>query len=399
MAAESVHVIYGAIAANVAIAVTKFIAAAASGSSAMLSEAVHSTVDTCNGVLLLVGLRLSRRPASDEHPFGYGRELYFWSLIVAVLIFGLGGGVSQYQGVLRVLEPEPEPLNDPNWNYVVLAGAAAFEGASIGIALVQFRKEKGSRPFWRALHASKDPSTCTVLAEDSAALLGVAIAAAGVYASHRLEDPMFDAVASMLSGALLVIVAALLIYESRGLLIGEGLHPQTLQQIAALVDRQPLLRRHSPPLSMYLGAEEVLLVMDVEFDASASAEDVAEPSRRSKPRSAIPSQRSVASISKVEAPPERGIARPVGIAAGTRVLQVAARPARARGRVCGQESRLPLGAQPTVGTAGRSQAGADDVENRRRPGYGDQVVRGRQAQGRGLRRLSADTRTPDARAR
>lgn len=271
--AESVRVVYGAIAANIAIAVTKFIAAGASGSAAMLSEAVHSTVDTCNGILLLVGLKLSKRPASDVHPFGHGRELYFWSLIVAVLIFGLGGGISMYEGVLHLLEPEP--LRDPTWNYVVLAAAAVFEGASLAIALVQFRKERGGRPFWRALHASKDPSTYTVLAEDSAALLGLAIAAVGVWASHRFEQPLFDAAASVLIGVLLAAVAILLIYESRGLLIGEGLSPLILREIIALVTQQPLVRRSSRPLSTYLGADEVLLVMDVEFEPGSDAEAIA----------------------------------------------------------------------------------------------------------------------------
>ncbi|MEO8123433.1 MAG: cation diffusion facilitator family transporter [Burkholderiales bacterium] len=270
--AESARVVYGAIAANVAIAVTKFIAAGASGSSAMLSEAVHSLVDTCNGVLLLVGMKLSKRPASDEHPFGHGKELYFWSLIVAVLIFGLGGGISMYEGVQHMLEPEP--LKDPTWNYVVLAAAAVFEGASLGIALLQFRKERGTRPFWRALHTSKDPTTYTVLAEDSAALLGLAIAAAGVWASHRFEQPLFDGAASVLIGVLLATVAALLIYESRGLLIGEGLSPQTLRAIVTLVNRQPLIRGVSRPLSMYIGADEVLLVMDVEFDTGANADAI-----------------------------------------------------------------------------------------------------------------------------
>ncbi len=270
--AESPRAIYGAITANVAIAVTKFTVAGISGSSAMLSEAVHSTVDTCNGVLLLIGLKLSRRPASAQHPFGHGKELYFWSLIVAVLIFGLGGGISLYEGVLHVLEPQP--LSDPMWNYIVLAAAAVFEGASFYIALRQFRKESGKRRFWRALHASKDPSVYTVLAEDGAALLGLAIAAAGVYASHALALPVLDGVASILIGLLLAAVAALLIYESRGLLIGEGVRAQTVREIVQMANAHRLVRRTAAPLTMYIGADEVLLTMDVEFDRGASAEEV-----------------------------------------------------------------------------------------------------------------------------
>ncbi len=157
--------------------------------------------------------------------------MYFWSLIVAVLIFGLGGGVSFYEGFQHI--QQPEPIRDPTWNYVVLAAAALFEGTSFGIALNQFKKEVGARPFWRALHASKDPTTYTVLAEDSAALLGLAIAAAGIYLSHRLEMPELDGVASLVIGLLLAGVAVLLIRESRGLLIGEGVRPETARAIRA----------------------------------------------------------------------------------------------------------------------------------------------------------------------
>ena len=270
---ESPRAVYGAIAANTAIAVTKFVVAGITSSSAMLSEAVHSTVDTCNGVLLLVGLKLSKRPATAEHPFGHGKELYFWSLIVAVLIFGLGGGISFYEGVVHVLDPEP--LTDPMWNYIVLGAAAVFEGGSLALALTQFQRERGERPFWRALHASKDPSTYTVIAEDSAALLGLAIAAAGIYASHRLQMPVLDGVASILIGVLLAGVAALLIVESRGLLVGEGLNPQTVREICRLAEAHPDVHVASLPLSMYIGADEVLLTMDVQFDDGADATAVA----------------------------------------------------------------------------------------------------------------------------
>src|SRR5450631_971282 len=170
--------IFGAIAANVAIAITKFVVAGITGSSAMLSEGIHSAVDTFNGILLLVGLKLSQRPATPEHPFGHGKELYFWSLIVAVLIFGLGGGVSFFEGVQHIRRPEP--LHDPTWNYVVLGAAAVFEGSSFAVALRQVLKQTGERPFWAALHWSKDPTTYTVLAEDSAAHVGLVIAAIGI---------------------------------------------------------------------------------------------------------------------------------------------------------------------------------------------------------------------------
>src|SRR5258706_4517294 len=199
--AESKIAVYGAIAANVGIAVTKFVVASITGSSAMLAEAIHSAVDTFNDVLLLIGIRLSKRPATPEHPFGHGKELYFWGLIVAVLIFGLGGGISSYQGVQHVRHP-PD-LRDPTWNYVVLGAAAVFEGSSFVIALRQFLRQGGGTPFSEALHPSKDPTTYTVLAEDSAALVGLAVAALGIAASQYFGIPELDGAASIVIGLLL----------------------------------------------------------------------------------------------------------------------------------------------------------------------------------------------------
>ena len=200
--------IYGAIAANVAIAVTKLVVAGTTGSSAMLSEGIHSSVDTFNGMLLLVGIRLSQRPATPEHPFGHGKELYFWSLMVAVLIFGLGGGISFYEGVQHIRHPQP--LHDPTWNFVVLGVAALFEGISFTIALRQFLRQARGAPFWQAVRQSKDPTTYTVLAEDSAALAGLAIAALGIWLSHRFNMPVLDGAASVLIGLLLAAVATFL---------------------------------------------------------------------------------------------------------------------------------------------------------------------------------------------
>jgi cation diffusion facilitator family transporter len=271
--ADSKLVVYGAIAANVGIAVTKFIVAGISGSSAMLSEGVHSAVDTLNDVLLLVGLRLSQRPATPEHPFGHGKELYFWSLIVAVLIFGLGGGVSLYEGVQHIRSPVP--MRDPKWNYIVLAAAAVFEGASFTIALREFLQTAGDRPFWPALHQSKDPTTYTVLAEDAAALVGLVIAAAGIGLSHWLQMPELDGVASVLIGALLAGVAILLIRESRGLLIGEGIRPETARAIRAIALAQPKVRGAGRVLSMYVGPEDVLVTMDLQFDDGTAATEAA----------------------------------------------------------------------------------------------------------------------------
>jgi len=276
--AESRIAVYGAMAANVAIAATKFAAAAVTGSSAMLSEAIHSLVDTGNGVLLLVGLKLSERPPTPEHPFGHGKELYFWSLIVAVLIFGLGGGLSIFEGVQHLREPPP--LNDPLWNYLVLGAAALFEGASFIIAWRQFKRQRGGTPMWEALHASKDPTNYTIVAEDSAALAWLAIAAAGVYFSHRLDMPRLDAVASILIGVLLAGVAVLLIRESRGLLVGEGVKAETARAIRAIAEQEPAVRRVGPVLSMYIGAQEALVTFEIGFGGATPASEVADAIHR-----------------------------------------------------------------------------------------------------------------------
>jgi cation diffusion facilitator family transporter len=262
--------IYGALAANLAIAVTKFIVAGITGSSAMLSEAIHSIVDAGNAVLLLIGTHLSERPPSEQHPFGHGKELYFWSLIVAVLIFGLGGGLSIYEGIQHI--QHPVALTDPLWSYAVLGAAAVFEGASLWLALRQLRAQTQGQGFWSALHRSKDPTTFTVVAEDGAALAGLLIAAIGVYASHRWNLPVLDGAASVAIGLLLAGVAVLLVRESRGLLIGEGLGQATTDEICRMVRAHECIQSLTRPLSMYIGRHEVLLTLDVKFKPQTSAE-------------------------------------------------------------------------------------------------------------------------------
>ncbi len=272
--AESKIAIYGAIGANIAIAATKFTVAGITGSAAMLSEGVHSAVDTFNGVLLLVGVKLSQRPATAEHPFGHGKELYFWSLMVAVLIFGLGGGISFYEGIQHIRNPEP--MTDPTWNYVVLGAAMVFEGISFGIALKQFRGESRGRPFWNALHSSKDPTTYTVLAEDSAALVGLLVAALGIFLSHELNIPELDGAASVVIGLLLAGVAVLLVRESRGLLIGEGIQPETAREIRRIATAQPRVHDVGQILSMYIGPQEVLVTLDLHFEQGTQTEAAAQ---------------------------------------------------------------------------------------------------------------------------
>ena len=280
--AESARAVYGAMAANLAIAITKFTVAGITGSSAMLSEGVHSLVDAGDSVLLLVGLKRSQRPPSQDHPFGHGKELYFWSLIVAVLIFGLGGGISIYEGVLHMRAPEP--VRDAAWTYVVLACAAVFESISLGIALRQFRREQPGRPLWQAMRGSKDPTTFTVIAEDSAALAGLAIAAAGIWSSEAFGLPELDGAASVLIGVLLAGVAVLLIRESRGLLVGEGIRPETAAAIRKIAAGEPIVTGVGPILSMYVGAGDALVTMDVTLREQCSTGDAAQSIRRIEQR-------------------------------------------------------------------------------------------------------------------
>ena len=270
--AESKLAVYGAIAANLAIAVMKFAGAAVTGSSAMLSEGIHSLVDTGDGVLLLVGMRFSQRKADERHPFGYGKELYFWSLIVAVLIFGVGGGVSVYEGILHVLDPVA--LEDPYWNYVVLGLAALFEGSSLAIAVRQFRRDKGEVPFAKALRTSKDPTVYTVMAEDSAALLGLAAAALGIWGSHAFDRPALDGAASIVIGLLLCGVATVLIRQARRLLVGAAVDAEMAAEIRRIAAAEGPVRRAAWPLTMYFGPDDVLLALDAEFEPGLPAEEV-----------------------------------------------------------------------------------------------------------------------------
>ncbi len=267
--AQSKKAVYAAIVGNLAIAVMKFAAAALTGSSAMLSEGIHSLVDTGNGGLLLLGIRLSRKPADATHPFGYGKELYFWSLIVAVTIFGVGGGISIYEGVLHLLHPQP--LEDPTWSYVVLGLAFVFEAIVLYIALMQFLAEKGEQGVWQSIRTSKDPTTFVVVFEDTAALLGLVVAFLGIYLAHRLGNPYLDGAASVVIGVILCSVAAFLAYESKSLLVGEGADPQTLESISALAEADSAVEAIERPLTMHFGPDTVLLTFNARFGASVSA--------------------------------------------------------------------------------------------------------------------------------
>jgi cation diffusion facilitator family transporter len=274
--------IYAAVASNLAIAVTKFIAAAVGGSTAMLAEALHSVVDTGDGLLLLLGLYLSRRPPSRRHPYGHGAEIYFWSLVVAMSIFGMGGGVSIYQGIIHLRSPAP--LGSATLSYVVLGLAFVFEGASWLVARRSFQKIRGSRPVWEAIERSKDPTTFMVLLEDSAALIGVAIAAAGIALAHRYDAPAIDAVASMLIGALLVAMAVVVGRETWSLLLGEAADHELVDSVQRTARAQDGVLGVERPRTRHLGPELVHVDLDVVFDTGRTARELVETCRRIEAR-------------------------------------------------------------------------------------------------------------------
>lgn len=256
-------VIYGALAANLGIAVAKFIAAGISGSSSMLTEGVHSLVDSGNQLLLLYGQHRAKRPADRKHPFGYGREIYFWSFVVAILIFAGGSGVSIYEGVIHIRHPEP--LRDPLINYIVLGAAFAFEGGSWLIAVKEFNAVRRGN-WWHAVKASKDPAGFTVLFEDSAALIGLAFAAAGVWASQEMNDPRIDGVASIGIGLILAAVAVLLAREAKGLLIGESADPVLIKQIYGLLHKRPEITSVNHVRTIHSAPESVFVAVSADFD-------------------------------------------------------------------------------------------------------------------------------------
>ena len=216
----SKKVVYAALVGNALIAVTKFAASAMTGSSAMLSEAIHSVVDTGNQALLLLGMRRAAKPADSQHPFGYGMELYFWAFIVAILLFALGAGVSVYEGIEKLRFPHP--VTDPHINFIVLGVVMVFEAAAWAVAFREFRRQKGSRGYWDGVRHSKDPAIFVVLFEDTAAVFGLIAAFIGIALSSHFENSLFDAAASIVIGIILAITAIFLALECKGLLIGEG---------------------------------------------------------------------------------------------------------------------------------------------------------------------------------
>ena len=260
---ESGLVLYAALAANLGIAVAKFVAAAISGSSSMLSEGFHSVVDSGNQVLLLYGQRRARRPPDHQHPFGYGRELYFWSFVVAILIFAIGAGVSAFEGYRHIASPEE--LQSPTINYVVLAISALLEGSSWTVAVRQFGKSKGDAGWWEAIRQSKDPPNFIVVFEDSAAIGGLAVAAIGVWASHHWQMPWIDGAASIGIALILAAVAILLAREAKGLLIGERADEAVIAQVHDLVEAHPAVTSVNHVRTIHTGPDEVFVAISADF--------------------------------------------------------------------------------------------------------------------------------------
>ena len=270
----SKKVIYAALIGNSLISVTKFFAAAITGSSAMLSEAIHSVVDTGNQGLLLYGIKRSKRPPDDAHPFGHGSEIYFWSFVVAILIFGLGAGVSFYEGVQKLLHPHP--ISDPYINYIVLGIAMVFEATAWWIAYKEFGKVRGNFGLFEAVQRSKDPTIFTVLFEDTAAMLGLVAAMIGIACADRLGIVWADGAASITIGIILAGTASVMAYETKGLLIGEAASPELGQGVRAIVGRTRDVRHINELRTMHLAPNDILLALSLDFHDNLNAGRVEE---------------------------------------------------------------------------------------------------------------------------
>jgi len=268
----STRVVNAALLGNVLVALTKFAAAAITSSSAMLSEAVHSLVDSGNELLLLYGLRRAARPADAAHPFGHGRELYFWSFIVALVVFALGACASIFQGIRHV--QSPVAMTNPEVNYVVLGLALVFEGSSWWVAFREFRRSKGEAGYFEAVRQSKDPTTFTILAEDSGAIVGILIAVAGIVATEVSHRPVFDGIASIAIGILLAAIATILARETKGLLIGEPARSELVSSICAMAREQPGIEHSNGLFTVHIGPRQVVAALSAAFTDTLPASEV-----------------------------------------------------------------------------------------------------------------------------
>lgn len=265
-------VVYAALIGNLVIAAVKFFAAYITNSSAMLSEAIHSVVDTLNEILLLYGLKASQKPADHLHPFGYGRELYFWAFIVALMVFALGSIVSIYQGIQHIRYPEE--MSSPMVSYVVLVIAILTEGTSWFVALKSFRRTKGKMGYFEAFRRSKDPTTFTVLFEDSAALVGLLIALVGIFLAQQLNMPMLDGIASILIGVVLAVSAFLMGRETKGLLLGETADPKLRHNVLNIAQADPAVLSANGVLTEQMGAHQVIASLSLEFTDNLTSDEI-----------------------------------------------------------------------------------------------------------------------------
>lgn len=272
MSASSKKVIYAALAGNSLIAVTKFAAAAVTGSSAMFSEGIHSMVDTGNQVLLLHGMRKARKPPCKRFPFGHGKEIYFWSFAVAILIFAVGSGVSLYEGIIHTIHPEP--MGNPLINYIVLGLAMLFEGAAWYFALTEFTKAKGKWGYIEAVQRGKDPTLFVVLFEDSAAMLGIVVAFLGVLLVDLTGILIFDGIASIIIGLILGGTAVWLAYETKGLLIGESANEMVIEGIREIILTYDGIDNLNEVLTMHMGPDFILVNVSIDFRDNIPASDL-----------------------------------------------------------------------------------------------------------------------------
>ena len=272
MAGSSKTAIYAALIGNSLIAVTKFIAASITGSSAMLSEGIHSLVDTGNQVLLLLGLKRAQRPASEKFPFGHGKEIYFWSFVVAILIFAVGSGISIYEGIEHIRHPRE--ITKPIINYVVLGLAMIFESVPLYIAFKEFRRIKGKHGYIEAIKKGKDPTLFVVLFEDTAAMLGLIVAFIGIYLSTTTGILYFDGASSIAIGLILGLTAGVLAYETKGLLIGESAIDSVVDGIRRILHKYRGVEKVNEVLTMHMGPEYILVNLSVEFNDEIRTEQM-----------------------------------------------------------------------------------------------------------------------------
>jgi cation diffusion facilitator family transporter len=278
MASGSKTVIYAALVGNGLIAISKFVGAVITGSSAMMSEGIHSVVDTGNQLLLLLGLKRAKKPADAQYPYGHGKEIYFWSFVVAIMIFAVGSGISIYEGIHGVMDPHP--VSSPMINYIILGLAIIFEGGAWYFAYKEFKKVQGDQGFFKAVSGSKDPTTFVVLFEDSAAMLGLVVALIGIWLGQVTGIHLFDGIASLIIGVILGGTAAWLAYETKGLLIGESTDPQVVQGITDMASSYNEVKVVNETLTMHMGPEYILVNLSVDFDDAMNADQIEKATAR-----------------------------------------------------------------------------------------------------------------------